>query len=116
MSLDNLRPAGDIVQAEHENSANAMRVIIVNGNGNIIKASQQEENRLGSDCSGNDGDINRILTLQNTSESGSPVSVWVDTQLIAQIDLTIVHNSINSEITLKVNIYNSQSIRVLYYI
>jgi len=116
MGIENPIPSGDIIQKVFKNESNAIRVIIVNGNGDILKSIQQEENRSGTDCSGNDGDTNRILNLLNTSESGNPTSVWVDTQLIAQSDMTIVHNSSGSTITFGVNIYNSQSIRVLYYI
>lgn len=97
--------------------ATAKRVILVDGSGNVIKAVQQEENRAGSDGSGSDGDTGRVLTLQNTSESGAPVSVWVDDQIIAQADITVSHLSANSTITFdNVEIYNSNTIRVLYYV
>ena len=106
----------DIFQNVYDSTAKAWRVQFIDSSGNVIKAVQIEENRPGSDCSGVDGATGRILTLQNTSTSGAPVSVWVDTQLIAQVNMTIVHNATHSTITFGgVNIYNTQSIRVLYY-
>ena len=110
----------DLDQQEAEQAhivASAKRVIIVNASGTIIKATQQEENRSGSDCSGSDGVTGRVLTLQNTSESGAPVSVWVEDSIIAQADMTVSHLSANSTITFdNIQIYNTDTIRVLYYI
>jgi len=99
-----------------DTTARAKRVILVNSAGTVIKATQLEENRSGSDCSGSDGAANRVLTLDNTSESGAPVSVWVEGQIIAQSDLTISHKSASSTITFGINIYDTDTIRVLYYI
>lgn len=93
------------------------KVALVNSSGNILKISLLEENCSGSDCSGSDGATGRILTLQNTSESGAPVAVWVEDQLIEQADMTISHLSASSTITFdNINIYNTDTIRVNYYI
>ena len=43
MGLDNLRPGGDIIQAEHETEANAKRVILTDG---VEKVSVTSENYL----------------------------------------------------------------------
>lgn len=99
-----------------DTSARARRVIMVNSSGTVLKVSQIEEIRAGSDCNGIDGATGRVLTLQNTSTSGAPVSVFVDNQIIALSDMTIVHNSSSSTITFSINIYNSNTIRVFYYI
>jgi len=80
-------------------TARAKRTILVNSSGTIIKATTQEENRAGSDASGSDGATGRVLTLQNTSTSGAPISVWVDDQIIAQADITVSHLSASSTIT-----------------
>ena len=116
MSLNNKVPKADQDQYTYENGASARRVFLVDASGNSLKVSQIEENRVGSDCSGVDGAANRILTLSNTSESGAPVSVWVENTIISQSDLTISHLSASSTITFSINIYDADSIRVLYYI
>ena len=90
---------------------------IVNAIGEVIKFTQVEESRSGSDCSGSDGATGRILEIQNTSESGAPVSVWVEGQIISLNDMTISHLSASSTITFdNIGIYNADEIRVKYYI
>ncbi len=116
MTLNDTFPKADQDQASYQNSASARRVFLVNSSGDSLKVSQIEENRVGSDCSGVDGAANRVLTLGNTSESGSPVSVWVEGTIISQSDLTISHKSSSSTITFSINIYDTDSIRILYYI
>ncbi|KKM65929.1 hypothetical protein LCGC14_1486310 [marine sediment metagenome] len=105
-------------EAEHADlTANAKRVILVNSSGTVIKATIQEENRAGSDASGTDGATGRVLTLQNTSTSGAPMSVWVDDQIIAQADITVSHFSSSSTITFdNINLFDAQTIRVTYYV
>ncbi len=91
--------------------------VLRDSSGNVIKATPQEENRAGSDCNGSEPNTGRVLTLQNTIESGGPTSVWVDDQIIAQADMTISHLSSSSTITFdNINIYDSQTIRVSYYV
>jgi len=116
MSMDEKVPIQDQEQHTYENAAKARRIVIVDGSGNIIKSSQIEENRLGSECSGSDGATNRVLTLANSSESGNPVSVWVEDQLINPTDYTTSHLSASSTITFSINIYNTDTIKVNYYI
>lgn len=114
---------GTTIDTSHEEAeqadttARARRVILVNSVGTVIKATPQEENRAGSDASGVDGSTGRVLTLQNTSESGAPVSVWVDDQIIAQVDITMNNLSSSSTITFdNINLFDAQTIRVTYYI
>jgi len=116
MTMSNKVPLADQEQYTYENDAKARRVIIVDSSGNVIKTTQVEENRSGSDANGSDGATGRVLTLQNTSESGAPISVWIDDQIIAQEDMTISHLSENSTITFNINLFDSQTVRVLYYI
>jgi len=108
----------DLQEAEQAHIvAKAKRVILVNSSGTVIKATPQEENRSGSDCAGSDGTTGRILTLQNTSESGAPIAVWVEDQIIAQADITTSHLSANSTVTFdNIEIYNTDTIRVNYYV
>ena len=108
----------NLQEAEQANiTARAKRVILVDSSGTVIKASQQEENRLGSECSGSDGATGRVLTLQNTSESGAPISVWVEGTIIALSDMTISHLSASSTVTFdNVEIYGADAIRVIYYV
>ena len=96
---------------------NPLPIKIVDSNGNRIKISQKEENRLGSECTGSDGANGRVLTLNNTSESGGPVSIWVEDQLIAQSDMTLSHLSASSTITFdNIEVFNTDTIKVLYYV
>ncbi len=92
-------------------------VTLVTSSGVAIKASEQVENRLGSECSGVDGATGRVLTLVNTSESGSPVSIWAETQLISSGDYTVTHNSDSSTITFdNINIFDLDALKIVYYI
>lgn len=117
MVSNSTKSTSDIHNKEHEENADAKRIILVNSSGTIIKATVQEENRAGSDASGVDGATSRVLTLQNTSESGDPFSVWVDDQIIAVADYTTNHLSASSTITFdNINLFDAQTIRVRYYI
>ena len=98
-------------------TARAHRVILVDSSGTVIKGTTIPENRLGSECSGSDGATERVLTLVNTSESGSPVSVWVEDQLINPSDYTVSHLSASSTITFdNININDIDTILVHYQI
>ena len=107
-------------KAFRENSdkqSGQISVTLVDSSGNSIKATTIPENRLGSECSGSEGATGRVLTLQNTSESGSPVSVWVEDQLINISDYTVNHLSASSTITFdNINIFDADTILVHYQI
>ena len=113
---------GATVDLSHEEAeqadttARAKRVLIVNSAGTAIKINQIEENKTGADCSGSDGATSRVLTLTNTSTSGTPVAVWVDGQLLDSTDTTFSHKSASSTITFGIAINNTDAIRVTYYI
>jgi len=92
-------------------------VNLVDTSGNPIKATPIDEFRLGSDCSGSNGATGRVLTLQNTNESGAPEAVWVEDQLIASSDITFNHLSSSSTLTFdNIGIFDADTIRVRYYI
>lgn len=117
MSFDNRVSYEEQQQRTYDNDAEARRVILVNSSGDVIKATQLVENRSGADASGSDGALGRVLTLQNTSESGAPVSVLVDDQPIGIGDITVNHLSASSTITFdNINLFDSQTVRVFYYV
>ena len=107
----------DILNLGFDDTANAHKVLLVNSAGTVIQATIQEENQAGSSASGSDGALGRVLTLQNTSTSAAPVSVWVDDQIIALGDMTISHLAASSTITFdNINLFDAQTVRVTYYI
>ncbi len=92
-------------------------VYFIDGAGNVIKACQIAEIRAGSDFSGTSGDTSRVLTLQNASTSGGPVSILVEGQPIALADVTVSHLSSDSTITFdNINIFDTDTVRVWYYV
>ncbi len=92
-------------------NVNPLPIKLVDGSGTRIKASQQEENRLGSDV------IADVLTLQNTSETGGPVSILIESQPISVSDYSINHLSSNSTITFTSGLTSpTDAIRVFYYV
>ena len=96
--------------------AKALRVTLIDSDGNNVKFRLVEENRLGSECSGTEPNSGRVLTLVNTRESGNPVSVWVESQLIAATDYTVSHLTASSTITFGgMGIFDADNIRVMYY-
>ncbi len=120
MGFEIFTPTEALSKAFRENSdkqSGQFSVNLVDTSGNPIKATQIEENRSGADASGSSGSTGRVLTLQNTNESGNPVSVWVDDQIIAVADITVNHLSSSSTITFdNINLFDAQTIRVQYYI
>lgn len=117
MTADNIVTPEAQKQNTYQNDATARRVILVNSSGTIIKATQIEENRLGSECTGIDGATGRVLTLVNTSESGNPVSIWVEGSLRNPGNYTFTHNSSSSTITFdSIEIFDADRIKINYQI
>ncbi len=117
LSGDTIVAPDIIIQKTYDNTAEAWKVLLVNSAGTVIKATQIEENRIGSELSGSDGATSRVLTLTNTSETGNPVSVWVESQLVSQSDFTPSHESSSSTITFGgIQIFDGDAIKILYYI
>lgn len=107
MSLDNLRPDGDIIQAEHENSYNAKRVFIVGGS-----SSRLRENLSGASGSGIDGDANRVFTL-TTSNAVDIVEVFLEGVLLIETSQYTIDNSLK-QVTIILNVWDSQTISIFY--
>jgi hypothetical protein len=74
------------------------------------------EDKLGSDCSGNDNDVNRVLTLSNLGLTDNETLFLDGVQLTPTIHYTISHLAASSTITFIVPVWNIQNIRVIYYV
>jgi len=81
------------------------------------------EEYTGASCTGSDGDLNRTLTLQNTSltkDNGFVISVSVpgNNYLVIEkdIDYTVVHSATGSVITFLNALWDNMAIRVRYYV
>jgi len=68
---------------------------------------------VGTDCSGSDGDANRVLTLNNTSLT-TTVIVALDTHLIEDDQYTVSHKASGTTITFVIKVWDSQKGEVLY--
>jgi len=69
----------------------------------------------GSDCTGNDGDKNRVLVLDNTKLSSQEQVVVNGLTLHITADYTITHKSSNTEITFLNKMWDSSKIAVRYF-
>lgn len=81
-----------------------------------VLSGPQCETFAGSDCSGSDGAVNRVLTLSNTSTSANEL-VTVD-GMVYRItdDYTVSHLAADTTVTFAGKIWDSQKIEVRYYI
>lgn len=71
----------------------------------------------GSDCTGSDGDLNRVLTLGNTNLTvDEGFLVFVNGLYYTnETDYTVVHADTNTAITFLVAMYDDSAITVVYY-
>ncbi len=79
-----------------------------------IKTPSSEE-KLGSDCTGSDGDTGRVLTLSN-SELTTLLLVFVEGRLVSPSNMTVTHKSSNSTVEFSNAVYDSDNIVVYPYI
>jgi hypothetical protein len=100
----------------YEKDIRAVRHVIVSASGVIAKIVPIEENRLGSECSGTTGTTGRVLTLNNTTESGGPVTIWINLTLVDPALATIVHLSSSSTVTFADPVSDTDKIRVQYHV
>lgn len=68
----------------------------------------------GSDCTGTDGETNRVFTLSNT-EATTRVQVFVEGRLISPSNITVTHNSSDSTVEFANAIYDTDEIVVFSY-
>ena len=75
-----------------------------------------EENFVGTDCTGSDGEKNRTLTISNTSETdNNNFQVFVNNSFLhLNVDYTIVHNTSGTAITFLNRVWDEQNITVIY--
>jgi len=74
------------------------------------------ENYKGSDCTGNDGSVNRTLTIGNSSKTNNNnFQVFVNNSFLhLNVDYTVEHKSSGTVITFLNRIWNDQAISVIY--
>ena len=74
------------------------------------------ENYTGINCTGNEGETNRTLTIGNTLEtSNDNFEVFVNNSFLhLSIDYTVNHNESGTVITFLNNLWNNQNITVIY--
>jgi len=81
----------------------------------IIGYTYNRENKVGSDCSLTDGDVDRVLTLANTTLETSEERVYLDGQFLEPVtDYTANHLEASSTITFLTKVWDDQIINVLY--
>lgn len=76
-----------------------------------------QETLTGSDCSGNSGDTNRVLTLSNIAETQeNNFYIYLDGLYLQEsLDYSVVHKTESSEITISRPVWDNQKISVDYY-
>ena len=73
------------------------------------------ETFTGANATGSDGAKNRVLTLANTSTSKSETIIQDRNTLHPTTDYTVNHLSTSSTITFLKELWNEQSIKVMYF-
>jgi len=76
------------------------------------------ENFTGVDCSGSDGDVNRVLTISNTLvTSNSDFEVFVDGSFRhLNSDYIVEHKTSGTEITFLLELWDDQDITIVYFV
>jgi len=74
-----------------------------------------QENKRGSDCSGSDGAVNRILTLANTTLTDTArIQVWKNGLLLHDGQYTVTHAASASTVQFTDAVFNTDYIKVVY--
>ena len=92
--------------------------IAINSSGLIQNGTgvyPQKQQSTGADCSGSDGDANRVLTLSNTKTTKQVIVNAGGTFLFETNDYTVTHNSTNSTITFLNKLADNTNIEVIYF-
>lgn len=75
------------------------------------------ENFTGSNCTGNSGEANRVLTLSNTSLTNDDAFiVFVSGLAVSSDKYSVEHKTSGTEITFLKPLWNDQSIIVQYWV
>ena len=74
-----------------------------------------KDKKQGSDCTGSDGDQNRILTLTNTKTTQNVIVMVSGTFLVEDQDYTPAHNATSSTITFLNRLADTQYIEVIFF-
>lgn len=82
----------------------------------VVSVKSSKLKKRGSDCSGSDGDYNRILILNNTEMTKQVIVVVSGTTLMEDYDYTIIHNDSDSTITFLNRLANDSYIEVVYFL
>jgi len=93
--------------------------LVINTDGSInvviIGSTPNIENKVGSDCNGSSGAINRVLTLTNTSTSTNELVVIDGLVLYLAEGYTVSHLGASSTITFLAEVFDEQKIRISYF-
>jgi len=106
MSWDDSKSSGDIIRSSEYNN-------MVDDQKSRLKLASIDEG-TGSDCTGTDGETNRVFTLSNT-ELTALVQVFVEGRLEPPSEITVTHNSTDSTVEFQRAIWNTDNIVVYSY-
>ena len=84
---------------------------IIQRSGGLVSEEMAEENFVGSDCFGSDGDTNRILTTFRVDNAKGEILLFVDGTFLRKTD---EYTTSGNDITLLIKIWNEQKIDVRY--
>ena len=74
-----------------------------------------QENKAGSDCSGSDGTVSRVLTLANaTLTKSGGLFVFKNGLFMHSADITVSHLAASSTVTFNVIVWDTDVIAVIY--
>ena len=85
----------------------------INRSKRLLNPNQAGESFVGSDCSGSDGDTNRVLTTSRINGALGEIILFVDGTFLRKTDEYTVSGN---DITIKIMIWDEQKIDVRYMI
>ncbi len=96
------------------NNLETKKITVDNLLSSVSPPTLKRENYLGSDCSGDDGDVNRVLVLNNV-ELTTEVLLFVEGLLLyPDVDYLIVNLPSSTQITFLIEIWNEVKISAIY--
>lgn len=106
MSWDDTKQANDDILSADYNS------MVIDQKSRIKILSVEE--KTGADCSGSDGEVDRVLTLSNTVLTRQ-LLVFVEGRIISPSNMSITHNVNDSTIEFSNKLFDSDNIVVYPY-